>query len=122
MTTKQVFTENDYPSHEAGISDVSNAINEAVESKTLIAAQNDHLKDIASRMKEEYDIPPAIFNKLVKHAYDEASKDAEDQKHDVISVGYDLFVKNNNRNNDLGITMEGIAERDEKLRQLELEV
>ena len=116
--TKEVFTENDFPKNPADIAKISAKIEETVNAMTQAAAQKDHMKAIAADVKEEYGIPPAIFNKLAKHAYDEASKDQEDAKNDVIDAGYHLFVKNNNRL-DKGITMDGIAERDQILDALD---
>ena len=116
--TKEVFTENDFPTNPADIAKVSAKIEEMVNAMTSVAGYKEHMKAIATDVKEEYEIPPAIFNKLAKHAYDEASKDQEDAKNDVIDAGYHLFVKNNNRL-DKGITMDGIAERDQILDALD---
>lgn len=116
--TKEVFTPENLPTHQSGIDDVARAVEEGVNAKTMIAAQTEHFKDIAARIKEEYEIPTPDFNKLVAYAYDPEAKDKADAKHELLDVAYQRFVKNNNRL-DKGITMDGIAERDQILDALD---
>ena len=50
-------------------------IQEAVNGKYRIAAEQDFIKDIAERAKEELELPPKFFNQLVNVAYrDNADK------------------------------------------------
>ena len=61
---------------------IENAIKEASNSKTRIAAENDNIKSIKDVMKEELGMPPKLFNQMLKiyHAQEFAKKRAEDEQ------------------------------------------
>lgn len=44
-------------------------VESAVVSKSTIESEREHLKDIATEMKERYDLPTTEFNRLVDAAY-----------------------------------------------------
>lgn len=63
------------PSDPDDVRKIKNAIIDASAQKQMIADRNEALKDIRNGLKEDYDMPPSLFNKLVKahfdHAYEE---------------------------------------------------
>lgn len=73
--------------------EVINAVKEAAASLLRIEAERDLIKDIAARMKEEFEIKPTDFNKVVK-MFHKQSKHEEQEKHDKVIGLYDqLFSK-----------------------------
>ena len=80
------------PSDPKSRSDIRNAVKEAVDSKIRIDAEKDLIKQISARMKEEQDMPPALFNSLVNtyHKQDLDKKQVQTEEFfDTYSVLFD---------------------------------
>lgn len=57
-------------------------VESAVVSKTTIESEREHLKDIATEMKERYDLPATEFNRLVDAAYNREKLEEQKAKLD----------------------------------------
>lgn len=111
-----------YPTNPADVKVISDAIIENVGSLTRQLSESDFRKETAKKIKEEYGIPPAIFNKLTKLAYDSELKSSADELHDIITEGYDLLVLGNKRSGHTnGITQSQIDEREKQKKLQEQE-
>lgn len=58
--------------------EIKRNVDSAVASKHTIESEREHLRDIASLMKEKYDLPTSEFNRLVDAAYNKEK--LEEQK------------------------------------------
>jgi hypothetical protein len=65
-------------------------IAEAVNCKYLIQAQKDLITDIQKRMKDETAIKSALFNKLVKVAYEDSGKKVNDETTELLDLAEEL--------------------------------
>lgn len=65
---------------------LSEMVGEAVNSKTRIAAENDLLKDIRKRAKDELEIKPKVFNQIVKIVMDRSAQQYEEETETVLEL------------------------------------
>lgn len=108
-----------FPSNPADRKIISNAIGELVASMTRMASERDLQKETVDKIKEEYEIPPALLKTLAKYAFDPESKAVVDVKNELTDEGYELFVATT-RGLDPdsgGITQDQIVQRDEALKK-----
>lgn len=68
--------------------EVEKAVKEASNSLTRIESERDLIKEIAGKIKEEFDIKPSEFSKLVK-LYHKQSRDEEEAKAQELVELYD---------------------------------
>ena len=61
------------------LSKIRNAVNEGVKSLSMIAGEKQHIKEIAEELKEEFDIKPSDFNKLINVVYNDSIADERDK-------------------------------------------
>lgn len=66
------------------------AIKEGVGSMYRKQAEVDLLKEIAERMKEQYDIPPKMYRKLVTTAYKDNAKKINDEVTELLDLAEEL--------------------------------
>lgn len=45
---------------------INSAIKQASDSLIRIESEKEHLKDVRNKMKEEFNLPPKLFNKMLK--------------------------------------------------------
>lgn len=62
--------------------EIKRNVDSAVLSKHTIESEREHLRDIATLMKEKYDIPTAEFNRLVDAAYNKEKLEEKKEKID----------------------------------------
>ena len=78
------------PSSQKDLDAIASAVKEASDSKMRIASENDLIKDIAARMKDEFAMPPRVFNKMVrtyfKSEYNKISGEAEEFQETYLAV------------------------------------
>lgn len=69
--------------------EIENSIKEAAASLLRIDSERDLIKDIAAKLKEEFEIAPGDFNKVVR-MYHKQSRQEEKAKHSKVM---DLYAK-----------------------------
>jgi hypothetical protein len=82
------------PSDEKSRKSIVAAIKEASNSKTRIDAERDLIKEIAARVKEEQNMPPALFNSLVS-AYHKQDLDKKQEKTEEFFDTYSVLFPSN---------------------------
>lgn len=65
---------------------LSGMIDEAVNSKVRIAAENDLLKEIRNRAKEELGIKTKVFNQIVKIVMERSADEYEEETETVLHL------------------------------------
>lgn len=70
-------------------------VESAVVSKNTIESEREHLKDIATEMKERYDLPTTEFNRLVDAAFDKTKIMEQKGKIDSTLEAVDLLYGRN---------------------------
>ena len=78
------------PSTQSDLDTIASAVKEASDAKVRAAAEADLIKDIAARMKDEFMMPPRVFNKMVrtyfKSEYNKISGEAEEFQETYLAV------------------------------------
>lgn len=70
-------------------------VESAVVSKSTIESEREHLKDIATELKEKYDLPASEFNRLVDAAFDKTKIMEQKGKIDSTLEAVDLLYGRN---------------------------
>ena len=81
----KISTENDRQ-------EVVNSIKEASISLVRIEAEKDHMKEIASRMKEEFEIAPADFNAVLRIYHKQNLEEQQQKKEDLFTLYDKIFI------------------------------
>jgi len=66
------------------------AVTEMVNSHYRAQAEKDLQKDIAARIKDELEIPPKMFKKLSKTAYEDSAKKLNDELTEILDLAEEL--------------------------------
>lgn len=94
-----VISEFRLPTDPADLARIKNAILEAATEQQMIEDRKANIKDIRDSVKDQYELPPSLFNKLVKahheHKYDEMT-----EEHSIFELVYESILGDNS-NDDL---------------------
>lgn len=82
------------PSNPIDRQKIKEAIQEAANSLMRIDAENDLKKDMAANMKDLYDMPPAVFNKLAR-AHHKKNIEEMEKKTEALTDNYSLLFGSN---------------------------
>lgn len=81
------------PSNPDDLRRIRNAILEASAQKQMIADRNESIKDIRNDIKEQFDMPPKLFNQLVATHFKQSYKDVTTE-HSQFELVYENVLGN----------------------------
>ncbi len=93
-----VISEFKLPTDPTDLTRIKNAVLDAAAEQQMIEDRKESIKDIRDGMKAQYDLPPTLFNKLVKahheHKYDEMTVE-----HSIFELVYESILGDGSNNN-----------------------